>query len=196
MNEWAGWWLRTPKEVSFFFWMVLRKWYFSEWLGISSDRKEIRQDQWYPKLPDRTTREDFEFLLFSHSVVSNSLRLHGLQHTRLPFPSPTPGVCSNSCPSSRWCHPTISSSVVLLPSVFPSIRIFSNELALHIRWPTYWSFSFSISPSNEYSGLISLGQTGLIPLLFKGLSRVFSSTTIWKHQFFSTQPSFWILNMD
>ena len=109
----AGWCLRTPKEVSlFFFWMVLGKWYFSEWLGISSDRKEIRRDQWYPKLPDRTTREDFEFLLFSHSVVSNSLRPHGLQHTRLPFPSPTPGVCSNSCPSRRWCHPTILSSVV------------------------------------------------------------------------------------
>ena len=73
----------------------------------------------------------------------------------LPCPSPTPRVYSNSWPSSRWCHPTISSScpLLLLPSIFPSIRLFSNESALHIRWPKYWSFS--ISPSNEYSGLIS-----------------------------------------
>ena len=72
---------------------------------------------------------------------------------RPPCPSPTPWVYSNSCPLSQWCHPTISSSVV--PSVFPSTRVFSNESVLHIRWPKYWSFSFSISPSNEYSGLIS-----------------------------------------
>ena len=67
--------------------------------------------------------------------------------------------CSNSCPLSQWCHSAISSSVAtffsLLPSIFPSIRVFSKELALHIRWPEYWSFSFSISPSNEYLGLIS-----------------------------------------
>ena len=71
------------------------------------------------------------------------------------------------------CHPFL-----LLPSIFPSIRVFSNELALHISWPNYWSFSFSISSSNEYSGLISLGLTGLISLLSKGLSSIFSSTTI------------------
>ena len=94
---------------------------------------------------------------FSHPVMSNSLWPHGLQHTRLPYPSPTPGACSNSCPSSWWCHPTISSCypLLLLPSVLPSIRVFSNESVLHIRWPKYCSFSFSISPSNEYSGLIS-----------------------------------------
>ena len=76
----------------------------------------------------------------------------------LPCQSPTPRACSNSCPLSQWCHPTISSSVVpllLLPSVFPSIRVFSSESVLCFRWPKYWSFSFSISPSNEYSGLIS-----------------------------------------
>ena len=93
-------------------------------------------------------------------------------------------------------HLILCCPFLLPPSVFPSIRVFSNELALHIRWPKYWSFSFSISPSNEYSSLISLGSTGLVPVLFKGLSRVFSSTTIWKHQFFGTQPSFWIINMD
>ena len=81
-----------------------------------------------------------------------------LQHARLPCPSTTPGVCSDSCPLSWWCHPTISSSVfslILLPSIFPSIRGFSKESVLCIKWPKYWSFSSSISPSNEYSGLIS-----------------------------------------
>ena len=80
-------------------------------------------------------------------------------------------------------------SLHLLPSIFSSIRVFSNESALHIRWPKYWSFSFSISPSNEYSGLISLGLTGLI-LPSKGLSRVFSNSTVQKHQFFGAQFSF------
>ena len=85
----------------------------------------------------------------------------GLQHARLPCPSPTPRACSNSCPLSQWCHPTISSHLILcrplllLSSIFPSIRVFSNESALLIRWPKYWSFGFSISPSNVYSGLIS-----------------------------------------
>ena len=89
---------------------------------------------------------------------------HGLKHTRFLCPSPSPGACSNSCSLSWWCHLNISSSVnhlflccplLLLLSMFPSIRLFSNESALHIRWPKYWSFSFSMSPSNEYSGLIS-----------------------------------------
>ena len=93
---------------------------------------------------------------FSGSVVSDSLWPHGLQHTRPPCPSPTPGVYSNPCPLSQWCHPTISSSHPLLlpPSVFPSITVFSSESVLHIWWPKYWSFSFSINPSNENSGLI------------------------------------------
>ena len=81
---------------------------------------------------------------------------HGLRHARLPCPSPSPGVCSNLCPLSGWCHPTILFPVVhLLPSIFPSIGVFSNESVLCIRWPKYWSFSFSISPCNEYSRLIS-----------------------------------------
>ena len=82
---------------------------------------------------------------------------HGLQHARLPCPSPIPGACSNSCPLSQWCHPTISSCrpLLLLPSIFRSIQVFSNELALRIRWPKFCSFSLSISPSNEYSGMIS-----------------------------------------
>ena len=98
---------------------------------------------------------------------------HGLQHNRHPCPSPTPGVYSNSCPLSRWCHPTISSSVtlLLLPSIFHSIRVFSNESALHIRWPKYWSFSFTIIPSNEYSRLSSFRMDWLDFLAVQGTLR-------------------------
>ena len=92
-------------------------------------------------------------LLCSHPVVSDSLRPHGLQHSRPPCLSSSP----RACPCSRsysclilWCP------LFLLPSIFPSIRDFSNELSVHIRWPKYWRFSFSMSPSSEYSGLISL----------------------------------------
>ena len=94
---------------------------------------------------------------FSCSVVSDSLRPRGLQHARPPCPSPTPGVHSNSCPSSQWCHPTISSChpLLLLLSIFPSIRVSSNESVLRIRWPKYWSLSFNIRPSSEHSVLIS-----------------------------------------
>ena len=92
-------------------------------------------------------------LLFSHPVISNSLRPHGLQHAGLPCPSPTPRAYSNSCPLSRWCHPTLSSSVVPFSSHLQSFP--ASGSVLHIRWPKYWSFSFSISSSNEYSGLIS-----------------------------------------
>ena len=116
---------------------------------------------------------------------------HGLQHARLPCPSQIPRACLNWCPLSLWCHPTISSSVVpsLLPSVFPSIRVFSIELAFCIRWSKYWSFS--ISPSNEYSELISFRIVWFDLLAAKGLSRVFSNTTGRKHQFFGAQPSLW-----
>ena len=79
----------------------------------------------------------------------------GLQHTRLPCPLPSPRVCSNSYPSSQWCHPTISSSVTPFSSCLRSFRVISNESALCNRWPKYWHFSFSISPCNEYSGLTS-----------------------------------------
>ena len=122
--------------------------------------------------------------------MSNSLLPHGLQHTRLPRPSPTPGAYSNLCPLSRWCHPTISSSVVPFSSRLQSFLVsFSSESALRIRWPKYWSFSFSINPSKEYSDWFPLGWTGLISLQSKGLSRIFSNTAVQKHQFFGTQLS-------
>ena len=108
-----------------------------------------------------------EYLVqFSCSVLSDSLQPHQLQHARPPCPSPTLGEHPNPCPLSRWCHPTISSSVV--PSIFPSIRVFSNESALCIRWPKYWSFSSNISPSNEYPGLISFRMDWLHLLAVQG----------------------------
>ena len=97
----------------------------------------------------------------SCSVVSDSLRPHGLQLARLLCPSPTPGVYSNSCPNScpslvlQYNHLILCRPLLLLPSVFPSIRVFTTESVFHIRWPKHWSFSFSISPSNEYSRLVS-----------------------------------------
>ena len=125
--------------------------------------------------------------------MSVSLRPHGLQHSRLPSPSLSPRACSNSCPSSRWCHPTISSSVILLllPSIFPRIRVFSNELALCIRWPEDWSFSFSISPFNEHSGLTSFKMDWLDLFAVQGTLKSLLQHHKSKHQFFGAQPSLW-----
>ena len=128
-------------------------------------------------------------LLLSCSVMSNSLQL---QHTRFPCSSLSPGVCSNSCPSSRWCHPTISSSVVPFSSCLQSFPASGS-------FPMSWLFtsggqsiraSVSVLPMNIL-GWFSLGLTGMISLLSKSFSRVFSSTKVWKHQFFGTQPSLW-----
>ena len=134
------------------------------------------------------------------SVMSESLCPHESQHARPPCPSPTPGVLpvhhqlmsiKSVMPSSHLilCHP-----LLLLPPIPPSIRVFSSEPALRIRWPKYWSFSFSNIPSKEipgliFPGLISFRTAGWISLQSKGLSRVFSNTTLQKHQFFSAQPS-------
>ena len=107
---------------------------------------------------------------FSWSIMSDSLWPHGLQHARPPCPSPTPGACSNSCPSSQWCYRTISSSVVPFsspPSIFPSIRVFSKESVLRIGWPKYWSFSIS-APMNMKSGLISFRMDWLDLLAVQG----------------------------
>ena len=100
----------------------------------------------------------YQSVQFSHSVVSDSSRSHGLQDTRPPCPSPTPGDYSSSCPLSWWCHSNhliLCQPLLILPWIFLSIRVFSYESVLSIRWPKYWSFSFSICPSSEYSGLIS-----------------------------------------
>ena len=109
-----------------------------------------------------------------------TLRPQGLHHTRLPCLSPTPGVHPNPCPSSRCWHPTsviLCHSLFLLPSIFPSIRILSNESAFCIRWPKYWSFSFNISPSNEHPGLISFRMDWFDLLAVQGTHSQESSQT-------------------
>ena len=134
-------------------------------------------------------------VLLSGSVVSDSLPPCYLQCDKLPCSLLTQRVRSNSFPLSQLCCPTILSSAT--PFSFypqsPSIRVSSNGSALHIRWPKYWNFSLSISPSSEYSGLIlfRMDWFHLLAVQSKGFSRVFSSATVRKHQFFGTQPSQW-----
>ena len=134
----------------------------------------------------------FKLIQFSHSVVSDSLWPHEPQHARPPCPSPTPGVHSNSCPWSRWCHPTISSSVVPFsscPQSFPASESFPmSQFFASGCQSTGVSASASVHPMNTQDWSPS-GWTGWISLLSKGLSRIFSNTTDQKHQFFGTQLS-------
>ena len=129
---------------------------------------------------------------FSHSVVSNPLRTHEPQHTRSPCPSPTPGVYPYSCPLSRWCHPTISSSVVPFsscPQSFPASGSFPMSQLVASGGPSIGiSASASVLPVNTQDWS-PLGWIGWISLQSKGLSRVFSNTTVQKHQFFGAQLS-------
>ena len=153
-------------------------------------------------------------MLISFKVCASSGSRNLAEKTKHQFSSVThscPTLC-NPWTAARQASPSITNSrsllklmfiesvmpsnhlilcqpLLLLPLIFPSIRVFTNKSVLHIRWPKYWSFSFSISPCNDYSGLISLGWTGWISLQSKGLSRVFSNTTVQKHQFFCAQLS-------
>ena len=141
---------------------------------------------------EKFKNSDSHLSQFSHSDLSNCLQPHGLQHARLPCPSPTPRACSNSCPWSRWCHPTISSSVIPFSSClqsfpasgsFPMSQFFTKRgqsigvLALVSVLPMYIQDWFP------------LGWTGWISLQSKGVSRVFSNTAVQKYQFFGAQPS-------
>ena len=117
------------------------------------------------------SRYQFSSVQFNHSVVSNSLWPHGPQHARPSYPSPTPRVYPDSCPSSWWCHPTISSSVVAFsscPQSFPASGSFPMSQLFASKWPKYWSFSFNISPSNEYLGLTSFRMDWLDLLAVQG----------------------------
>ena len=128
---------------------------------------------------------------FSHSVVSNSLWPHGPQHARPPCSSPTPGLHPNSCPLSRWCHPSISSSVIPFScrQSFPASGSFQmTQLFVSGGQNIGVSVSTSVLPMNTQDWS-PLGWTGWISLQSKGLSRVFSNTTVQKHQFFSNQLS-------
>ena len=130
---------------------------------------------------------------FSHSVVSDFLRPHEPQHTRPPCPSPTPRVHPNPCPTSQWCHPTIASSIIPFsscPQSFPASGSFQMSLFFASGGQVGISPSTSVLPMNTQNWS-PLGWTGWISLQSKGLSRVFSSTTVKKHQFFSAQLSFW-----
>ena len=163
------------------------------------DLGDVIVSVWGHKLPISLTLNDSEesefprsSVQFSCSVVSNSLWPHQLQHTGLPCPSPTPGACSNPCPLSRWCHPTISFSVITFSSClqsflasgsFPKSQFFaSGGQSIGV------SASASVFPMN-IQNRFPLGLTGLISLQSKGLSRVFSNAIVQKHQFFSAQLS-------
>ena len=127
-------------------------------------------------------------------VMSDSLQSHGLQYTRPPCPTPTPGDCSNSYPSSQWCCPTISSSVVPFSSClksFPASGSFPRSHFLASGGQITGASASASVLSMNIQDWFSLGWTGWISLLSKGLSRVFSNTTIQKYQFFSAQHSFW-----
>ena len=134
----------------------------------------------------------FSSVQFSHSVVSDSLWSYELQHARSPCPSPTPGVYPNSCPLSQWCHPTISSSVIPfsyhLQSFLASGYFQMSQLFASGGQSNWVSASTSVLPMNTQDWS-PLGWTGWISVQSKGLSRVFSNTTVQKHQFFSAQLS-------
>ena len=137
-------------------------------------------------------------LLFSLLVMFDSLQHHGLQHAGPLCPSPSPTVCPSSCPLHWWCYPAISSSDTLFsfcPQSFPPSGAFSNESAVHIRWTKPWSFSFSVSPSNEYSGLISLKIDWFDLLAVQGTFRSLlqhqslKASILWHSAFFTVQFS-------
>ena len=133
-------------------------------------------------------------LQFSRSVMSDSLRTHGLQQARFPCPLPTPGAYSNSCPSSWWCHPTILSSVISFCSLFQSFPASGSFPLIQFFASCGQSIGVSASASvlpMNIQDWFPLGWTGWISLQSQGLSRIFSNTTVQKHQFFSALPSLW-----
>ena len=133
-------------------------------------------------------------LLFSHSVMSDSLRPHGLKHARLPWPSPNPGACSNPCPLNQWCHPTILSSIVPFSSCLQSSPASGSFLVSQLFASGGQSTGASASASVLLMNIqdwFPLGLTGLISLQSKRLSRIFSNTTAQKHEFFGIQSFLW-----
>ena len=162
------------------------------------DKWRKRHSRWRNYLSKTRQHSMANAVQFSRSVMSDSLRPYELQHNRPPCPSPTPRIYSNSCPLSWWCHLNhlcFCRPLLLSPSIFPSIRIFSNESALHIRCPKYWSFSFNISPSSEFSGLISFRMDWLDLFAVQGTlkSRLqhhsAKASILWRSAFFIVQLS-------
>ena len=155
-------------------------------------QRKIKPNIFWPMLDHLRCNIKNDSVQFSFSVVSDSLQPHGLQHTRLPWSSPTPRVYPNSCPLSQWCHPTISSSVVPFSSClrsFPASGSFQmSQLFASGGQRIGVSASASVLPMNTQDWS-PLGWTGWISLQSKGLSRVFSNTTVQKHKFFGAQLS-------
>ena len=184
----AGWRLLTVK--------VLAACVFETWAAALDPDLGTYIVYWGPPLDSESAPglSKLVSMLQVSPVVSDSLWPHGLQHARPPCPSPTPRACPNSCPSSRWCHPTISSSVVPFSSCLQSVpasRSFQKSQFFTSGGRSIGALvSAPVLPTNS-QGSFPLGSTGLISLLSKGLSRVFSSIIVWKHQFFGTQPSLW-----
>ena len=186
-HQYGGFWYRQDLEPLSWTNIVLLPW----WTNFRS--KNIWTRPWHLSLLLQYNAEvPFSSVQFSRSVVSDSLQPHGLQHTGLPCPSPTPGVYSNTCPLSRWCRPTISSSVIPFsscPHSFPASGFFQMSQFFTSGGQSIGvSASASVLPMNTQDWS-PLGWTGWIALQSKGLSRVFSSTTVQKTQFFSTQLS-------
>ena len=173
---------RERKEVTYA--ETYRPWYKE--FGFFVYHEEVTEEELKPRV------SCFQFVQFSRSVVSNSLRLHEPQHARPPCLSPTPRVYPNSCPLTSnhliLCHPFL-----LPPSIFPRIRVFSNESALHIRWPKYQSFSFSIIPSKEQPGQISFRMDWLDLLAVQGTLKSLlqhhssKASILWRSAFFIVQ---------
>ena len=151
----------------------------------------------YTKLRYQYMEKIVHSVQFSRSVMSDYLWPHESQHARPPCSSPTPRVCSNSCPWSRWCHPAISSSVIPFSSCPQSLpaSVFSSESTLRMRWPKYWSFSFSVSPSKEIPGLISFRMDWLDLLIVQGTLKSLlqhhssKASILWRSAFFTVQLS-------
>ena len=161
------------------------RWTYPNWCKEWSKSERLSFSEGYPQC---CSNYKLSSVQFSHSVVSNSLQPHGLQHARLPCPSPTPRAYSNSCPLSRWCHATISSSIVPFSShlqSFPASGYFPMSQFFASGGQSI-GISASVLPMN-IQDWFPLGWTGWISLQSKGLWRVFSKTTVQKHQFFSTQ---------
>ena len=169
----------------------------SNWTELNTIFVKVICDQWPLMLQ---LQKDHDLLKapiivqFSHSVASNSLWPHQLQHTRLPCQSPTPGACSNLCPLSRWCHPTISPSVIPFSSCLQSFPASGSSPMSQFFTSDGQSIGASASASvlaMNIQDWFFLGWTVWISLQSKGLSRVFSNTTVQKHQYFSAQISLW-----
>ena len=179
----CGWVIGPASQLSFPFYPILlpslffrRCWFKAE--STSQRTQPVREE---------VSRQGS--VQFSRSVMSDPLQPHGLQHTRLSCPLPTPGDCSNSYPSSRWCHPTLSSSVVPFSSCLQSFPASGSfQMSQFALGGQSVGDSASVLPMN-IQDWFPLGWTGWISLQSKGLSRVFSNTTVQKHQFFSVQLS-------